>query len=560
MHDINTVFIILAFLTAAIVVLPIFHYLRINPIIGYMLAGILLGPHGLGVVEDSRDVAFLAELGVVFLLFAIGLDLTIERMRQMGIPALKVGVVQILLCSVIFIVVAWLFGQSLQAAIIIGGSLALSSTALCLRLLIDNKEHSSLFGQMAISILLVQDLAVVPMMTLTPLLRTPGVSIISALAISILKALMAITAMVFFGRYVLKQIYRVVSQTRNAELFTATTLFVLFACSYLTAQAGLSMALGAFLAGLLLAETEYHHQVESDMHPFRGILLGLFFTTVGINIDVSFMANNIFVVGMLAVGIVSLKAVAVFILGRLFHFSTSQSIRAGVLLSQGGEFAFIVLGLALNESLINQTTGQLLAGGIALSMVTTPFLLSQASLMVQRLFPNEASFHLFPTLQQLKDHVIIIGFGRIGQNTALLLEMQNIAYIGVDSNEHVVARARRAKKPVFYGDATQIRLLQSLSAENAKVIVISIDDPATALQISQHVVHLFPKINMVVRAHDEKHVQELSALGINAIALETTEISIQMSSLTLENYGLTGDDIAGIVDQFRQIRPEVNRT
>lgn len=560
MHDINTVFLILAFLTAAIVVLPIFHYLRINPIIGYMLAGILLGPHGLGVVENSQDVAFLAELGVVFLLFAIGLDLTFERMKQMGIPALKVGVVQILLCSVVFIIVAWFFGQSIQASIVIGSSLALSSTALCLRLLIDNKEHSSSFGQMAISILLVQDLAVVPMMTLTPLLHAPGVSIVSALAIASLKAIMAVVAMVFFGRYVLKQIYRVVSQTRNAELFTATTLFVLFACSYLTAQAGLSMALGAFLAGLLLAETEYHHQVESDMHPFRGILLGLFFTTVGINIDGNFMANNIFVVAILAIGIVALKAITVFVLGRWFHFSTSQSVRAGVLLSQGGEFAFIVLGLALKESLINQTTSQLLSGAIALSMVTTPFLLNQASSIVQRLFPHEGSFHLFPTLQKLKDHVIIIGFGRIGQNTALLLDMQNIPYVGIDSNEHVVARARKSKKPVFYGDATQIRLLQSLSAENAKVIVVSIDNPVIALQIAQHVVQLFPKITMVVRAHDEKHVQELSALGVNEIALETTEISIQISSLALEKYGLTGDDIAGIVDQFRQISPKINKT
>jgi monovalent cation:H+ antiporter-2, CPA2 family len=552
MHDLSTIFVILAFLASTIVIVPIFHYLRVNPIIGYMLTGILLGRHGLGVVENAQDVAFLAELGVVFLLFAIGLDLTMERMKQMGAPALRLGVTQIIFCSIIFALLSKFLGQSMQASVIIGGSLALSSTALCLRLLTDSKEHSSSYGQIAISILLAQDLAVVPMMTLTPLLHSPGMDIVTAMALAMLKALVAIIAMVFFGRYVLKQIYRVVSHTRNAELFTATTLFVLFGCSYVTAQVGLSMALGAFLAGLLLAETEYHHQVESDMHPFRGILLGLFFTTVGINIDIGFIANNFYSVFALSLGIITIKGLLIFALGRFFGFPMSQSIRVGVLLSQGGEFAFIVLGLALKEHLLAHTEGQLLFGAIGLTMVTTPFLLNQATLIVHRLFPHKASFHLFPELSALKDHVVIIGFGRIGQNIATILETQNFSYVGVDINEHLVALSRKNAKPVFYGDATHVRLLESLGAENAKVVIISIDDPFMSLRICHHMLKHFPGTKLVVRAHDDHHVEQLSNLGINTIALETTEISIQISALALEKYGLTAEDIATIIDQFRQ--------
>lgn len=551
MHDLEIVFLILAFLTAAIIILPIFHALKINPIIGYMLAGIILGPHGLAIVAHPEKVGFLAELGVLFLLFSIGLDLTISRIKQMGLPAVKVGLAQILLCACIFVVSAWLLGQNMKAAIIIGGCLTLSSTALCIRLLLDSKEQATAYGQMAISILLLQDLAVVPMMTLIPLFHAPGSSIALSLMLATIKAVVAVFAMIFFGRYGLKTIYKIVGRTKNAELFTVSTLFILFGCSFATAQAGLSMALGAFLAGLLLAETQYHLQVEADMHPFRGVLLGLFFVTVGLNIDMPYVLSHVPYMSALVVCIMALKGLAIVVLGLSFKFSTAQSLKAGALLSQGGEFAFIILGLALNESVVDREVGQMLGGAIAFSMVLTPLFVAATNAFLSWRFPEQTRADLFPELSLLEQHVVILGFGRIGQNIASILSKQQVHFVGVDRNEHVVTEARKRSPWIFYGNATHLRLLEALGVGRAKVVINCIDDPGKSLSICETMLKYFPNTKFVARARDEQHAKKLSQLGVSSIALETTEISIQISAVALEKYGFSGDEVVSIIEQFR---------
>lgn len=551
MHDLDVVVLILSFLTAAIIILPIFHALKINPIIGYMLAGIILGPHGLAVVAHPEHVGFLADLGVLFLLFSIGLDLTISRIKQMGLPAVKVGLAQILFCGLIFVISARLLGQNMKAAIIIGGCITLSSTALCIRLLLDTKEQATAYGQMAISILLLQDLAVVPMMTLIPLFHAPGSSIALSLVLAIIKAIIAVFAMIFFGRYGLKTIYTIVGKTKNAELFTVSTLFILFGCSFATAQAGLSMALGAFLAGLLLAETQYHLQVEADMHPFRGVLLGLFFVTVGLNIDIPYVMSHLAYMSALVVCIMVLKGFAIFVLGLSFKFSVPQSLKAGALLSQGGEFAFIILGLALNESIVDQEVGQMLGGAIACSMVLTPLFLAVINAFLRWHFPQETRADLFPEVRKLEEHVVILGFGRIGQNIASILNKQHVHFVGVDRNEHVVTEARKRSPWVFYGDATHLRLLESLGVGRAKVVINCIDDPTKSSSICETMLKYFPDIEFVSRARDERHAKKLRQLGISSIALETTEISIQISAVALEKYGFSGDEVVSIIEQFR---------
>lgn len=546
----SALFLILIFLASAIVIVSFFHTLRINPIIGYMLAGVLLGEHGFGVVVRKEEIATLAELGVIFLLFSIGLKLTLERLKHLGKDAILVGAFQIALCGAIFGACSLYLGLSMGPAIVVGVSLALSSTALALRLLMDERKMASSYGQTALAILLIQDLAVVPMMTLVPLLKNPDLSIMSALGIASLKAIFAVVAIVVLGRFGLKYVFHIVSATKNSELFTATSLFVLLACAFATQQAGISLALGAFLAGLLLAETAYYHQVEADMHPFQGILLGLFFATVGMNINIAFLIDNALAVALALLFLVALKTAAITLLCRWLGSPKGDALRIGILLSQGGEFAFILLGLALNEQLLPFETVQVLFGAIALSMITTPFLSK-----LTRLVSDGDDVYLSKSIEDeaktLRNHAIIVGFGRMGQSIAQIFSSQSVPFVGLDLDQRAVNKSRLRGQPVYFGDATNLGIYRSLKAQDASIVVLTIDEPRLILTIAEALKKTWPHLQIIARAHDEVLLHQLSRLGVESSVLETMETSLQMAGLSLSKMGLSELEISDILDNCR---------
>jgi len=476
---------VLIFLVAAVVVVPAFRRLRTSPVLGYLAAGIVIGPHGLAVIRDSESAHTLAEFGVVFLLFMIGLELSVERLRSLGRYVFGLGALQVTVTGFLIGGVAWALGASGEAAIIIGGGLALSSTAFVLQLLIERGERAASFGMISFAVLLFQDLAIVPLLMLVTLLGEGEGSFITAMGFAVVKAAVVLILVVGVGRLILRPVYRIIAETRSSELFVVTTLLVVLGTGWLVSLVGISMVLGAFLAGLLLSETEYRHQVEADIRPFRGILLGLFFITVGMSIDITLIQSELAQIALIVVGLMAGKSIVTAALCRGFGLPLGVSVRVGLLLSQGGEFGFILFLTAGAMGLLTPETTQILLASVTLTMVATPvmaYLGSRfASFMARR---EEVSVAGVGELtEDLHDHVLIAGFGRVGQAVAKILSAGGIPYVALDLDAARVAACRAKGIPVFFGDSSQIEILSSAGASRARGAVVTIDQPATADRI-----------------------------------------------------------------------------
>ena len=384
-QDLHNVLIILA---AAVLVVPIFQRLRSSPVLGYLVAGMLIGPSGLGIVSDVSGVVTLANFGVVFLLFTIGLELSIERLKAIRSHVFGLGTLQVVLTAGLFWLAARWLGQPRETAVILAGGLALSSTAIVLQILVERGEMPTRHGRVSFAILLLQDLAVVPLLTLVPLLASHDTRLAGALGLAGVKAVGTLIVILIVGRLILRPALRVVASAKSPELFTGVTLLVVLGVSYVTELAGLSMALGAFLAGLLIAETEYRHQVEGDIEPFRGILLALFFMTIGMSIDLVLIKENAIIVLMLVTALVAGKAIVMTALCRAFGFPIAVSTHVGLSLGQGGEFAFVLFSLAMTLGVMPLETGQMMLAVVALSMALTPFLMTAGRRLAVVLTPK----------------------------------------------------------------------------------------------------------------------------------------------------------------------------
>lgn len=557
-----SLFDVLWLLLASVIFVPIFQKLPGgSPVLGYLAAGILIGPYGLSIIRHVHGTKAIAEFGVVFLLFNIGLELSVERLSSMKKYVFGLGSAQVLVTAVVVgLVTHYVCGQPGPAAIVIGNGLALSSTAVVLQVLQERGESTSRHGRATFSVLLFQDLAVVVLLILIPLI-SPNSSkggvgfqaIAEALGLAAVKAVVAISAIIAGGRLLLRPIYKQIAENQNAEIFSANTLLVILGTSLLTARAGLSMALGAFLAGLLLAETEFSLQVESDIAPYRGLLLGLFFMTVGMSIDPKLLVSNFPLISGTLGLLIGGKTILVALVGRLFGISIISAVRVGLLLAPGGEFAFVAFGEAVNQAIMSPQLSSLLFLVVGISMALTPWLAAGGQLIASR-FEQHDVRSLLPVESEtddLQDHIIICGFGRVGQIIAQLLSERLIPFVALDVRSDRVAVGRALDLPVYFGDAGSREVLHKVGAERACAAAITLDTPGANYRTVWALSKYFPNVKTFVRAHDVDHGLNLEKAGATAVVPETLEPSLQLAAAVLAQAKLPMSEIAATINEFR---------
>ena len=553
MHQTEILYDVLVLLVAAVLVVPAFRRLKTSPVLGYLTAGILVGPFGLALIRDSAGAHTLAEFGVVFLLFMIGLELSLERLRSLAHYVFGLGALQVIVTACLIAGIALAFGATTNAAIVIGGGLALSSTAFVLQLLIERGERAEPFGMVSFSILLFQDLAIVPMLMLVTLLGQGDSSFITAVGLAVMKAALALVLVIGVGRLVLRPVYRIIANTHSSELFVATTLLVVLGAGWLMSLVGISMALGAFLAGLLLSESEYRHQVEADIRPFRGIFLGLFFMTVGMSIDVVLIYNKLSVIALIVVSLMVGKTIVTGLLCYAFRSSVGQSVQVGLLLSQGGEFGFILFLAASGLGILSTDLTQILLASVTLTMAATP-----AMAWAGERFAAYWSHRERETVagaeqiaEGLEDHVLIAGFGRVGQTVAKILTAGGIPYVALDMDTPRIAACRERGFPVFFGDASLVEVLSTAGAGRARGAVITIDQTATADRIVAALQESSPDLPVVVRARDLPHSRRLEEAGATQAVPETLESSLQLGAIAMTSMGARPEEVTEILQELR---------
>jgi CPA2 family monovalent cation:H+ antiporter-2 len=554
--------------TAGIVV-PMVRRWGLSPILGYLGAGAVLGPLGLGsignafpvfswfTIRDAQNVAGIAELGIVFLLFLIGLELSLPRLSTMRRLVIGLGGSQVLLTSALIAGAAVAAGKNPSEAIVLGASLSLSSTAIVLELLSNQERLTTSVGRASLSVLLAQDLAVIPILLFVSILAAQSSrSVFASLASALLQAVIALTVIVVFGRVLLRPLFRLVATARSSELFIAAVLFVIVAAGVIAEQAGLSMALGAFVAGLLLAETEYRKAIEATVAPFKGLLLGIFFFTVGMNIDFrELLREPLWLLGSV-VGLIVLKALLLTGLGRLFRLSWPVATETGLLLGPGGEFAFVGIGMAAAAGLIEPRLASFTLAVTSVTMALTPLLSFGARHLAARLTSGKAidpELTARPAVGQ--QHAIVVGYGRVGKVVCALLREHGIPYVAADSDALTVTRDRRDNHDVYYGDAADPRFLETCGLAKATGVIITIHTASAIDDVVEHVRELRPDILIVSRARDETHARHLYSLGATDAVPETIEASLQLSEAALVGLGVaTGLAIASIHEKRDKIR------
>lgn len=555
MHGSEALFDVLSLLLAAVVLVPLFQRFGVPSVLAYLTAGIVLGPYTPGPVVDLEVTRSLAEFGVVFLLFAIGMELPLSRLRTMRHYILGLGMAQVAASAALILVIALYFGLGANVALVVGVTLAFSSTATVLAILVERGEAVAHHGRVAVAVLIFQDLAVVPVLVLLPLLAGEGRHVGEALALAGGKVALVMAAIFVVGRFLLRPAYRFIAGARNPEVFTAANLLLVLTVAWVTGEAGMSMALGAFLAGLLLADSRYRHQVEADIEPFRGLLLGLFFMTVGMSINLPFVAEKVGLVLGLTAGTMAVKAVVLVLLCRMMKVGWADGLRVGFLLAQGGEFAFVVFGRAAELKLLDGGLGQALVASVALSMVLTPALAALGRRLALRFAPTERGAEPIPdSARHLADHVVIAGYGRVGRAIARLLTEHDIPFIALDMDADRVAAARAAGIPVYFGDAGRTGILRSVGINQARAAVITVNEARQAERAISCMRQTAPDLPIVARARDRVQEQVLGEIGATAVIPETVEASLQMAGSVLRQAGIDEEAVERSLKGYRNRR------
>lgn len=569
-HTIPHLHEIAIFLVAAGIIVPLLHRSRISPVLGYLFIGALVGPFGLGlfvdtlpwlrhvVISDLAGVQSLAEFGVIFLLFMIGLELSFDRLWAMRRLVFGLGSLQVLITSLVIGLIAWGFGNTPAASMVLGCCLALSSTAIVMQILMDRRQLASPLGRSSFSILLMQDLAVVPILFLVGVLGSHSQENLGlAFLGSLLQAVLVIGGIYFGGRLLLRPLFHMAARARSAEMFMAATLLVVIGAASITGASGLSMALGAFLAGVLLADTEFRHEVEVNIEPFKGLLLGLFFMSVGMGIDYRLVLDEWFWLLLSVLGLFTLKSLITASLCLAFGIPRSVSLEAGLLLGQGGEFAFLVVGLASGLGLLPTDVAQFMLIVTGLTMIITPLIAHTASRLAALLekpagpTPTDGTGNL-EALQDWKGHVLIAGFGRVGQLVARALDADGVSWLALDSRAMHVAVERAKGKQVYYGDASRLELLRRAHADSACVIVLTMDN-AEVMELVVGIVRAeWPEVPLVARARDVAHAQRLLKLGADDVIPEALEGGLQVAGHVLQKLGATESAATRRIDALRE--------
>ena len=539
------------YLLAAIISVPISKRLGFGSVLGYLAAGIIIGPFGFGFIHEPQHILHFAELGVVFLLFVIGLELKPSRLWVMRKMVFGLGTAQVLVSALVLGLLAWLYGLGATTSVVIGLILALSSTAFVLQMLAEKKQLTSHYGRAAFSILLLQDLAVIPLLAILPLL---GVKAAMSSGFDLTGAgigIATIAALIIGGRILLKPTLHMVAAAGIPELFTATALLVVIGAALLMEVAGMSMVLGAFLAGMLLADSEYRHQLEADIAPFKGLLLGLFFIAVGMSVNINLLLEVPAKILLFVAALMLAKALVLIPLARLFGMCDwRNALSLAAVMSQGGEFAFVLFAVAARERLVPAALIDELILAVAVSMLLTPFVY-----LLNEHFGKTLEKPAEPEFDEPPDdrhEVIIAGFGRVGQIVGRLLTSIDKPFTALEIDSSQVDIVRRYGNSVHFGDATRPEVLRAAGAGTAKILVLATAAMATSLQIAATARRQFPNLTIVARAHNRRHAHKLMDIGVDHIIRDTLLSSIAMGEVVLDGLGLDENDVRQVSDMFRE--------
>ena len=571
----TTLGVILLYLLAAVLGVVVCRSLRLPPVLGYLAVGVLVGPNALSLAQrsESRAIAYLAEFGVVFLMFVIGLDFSLPKLRSMrrhvfGLGAAQVGLTLLVAMLASMALAHWLPRQwpiSWQAAFALGGALAMSSTAIVVKMLKERGELQTEHGQRTIGVLLFQDLAVVPLLVLIPALGSPPERLLMDLLVASLKAVVLITMLLTFGQKIMSWWLTLVARRKSGELFILNILLITLGLAWLTQLAGLSLALGAFMAGMLIAETPYRHQVETDIKPFHDVLLGLFFITVGMMLDWRLVIAHWPLVLMLITLPVFLKLAVVFVAARVLGGNAGLSLRTALYLAQAGEFGFVLLTLVKEKHLLAPQLLNPILASMVVSMLIAPFLIMRADKIVARFVRNEwmqqsiAMTEVARKSIAVAEHVIICGYGRCGQNMARILEQQNIPYVALDLDPDRVQRATNAGHSVVFGDASRAQTLVAAGIARASAVVITYLDTANAFRVLSTVRSISPTLPVIVRTQDDHELNALQAAGATEVVPEAIEGSILLAVHALAIMGMPLKKVIDIVQEQRAARYQLLR-
>jgi len=551
---------ILILLGAAVMAVAVCRLLALPPILGYLMVGLALGPNALGVVAGDEATRHLAEFGVVFLMFSIGLEFSLSKLRVMRREVFGLGFAQVAFtiaaCTALPLLLG---GGDWISGLAVGGVLAMSSTAVVSRLLVERMELDTAHGRAVVGVLLFQDLAVVPLLILVPVLAQPAAGIGAAIAIALAKAVFVLAALLLVGPRVMRAWFGLVARRKSTELFVLNVLLVILAMAFLTGLAGLSLALGAFLAGMLISETEYRYRVEDEIKPFRDVLLGLFFVTVGMMLDLRLVAEQAQLVLTLLVALIAFKFTLIALLARAFGISPGGALRTALALAQGGEFGFVLLAQAGAAGVVGETLGQPLLAAMVLSMIATPFMIGASNRIVLRFASSEwmlRSLEMHQVAVQslgTERHVIILGYGRNGQHIARMLDAEKVRYVALDLDPERVREAALAGDTVVFADSSRREALIAAGVLRAAAVVVTFAETAEAMRAIAHVHSLNPAVPVVARARDEADIARLTAAGASEIVPEALESGLMLASHTLVWVGVP---LSRVVRRVRAIRDE----
>lgn len=539
------------YLFAAVIAVPIAARLGIGAVLGYLLAGIAIGPWGLGFISDVEEILHFSELGVVFLMFIIGLELKPSKLWELRRSIFGVGAAQVIFSAAILGGLLWLTDFSWQAALIGGIGLAMSSTAMALQLMRDKGMNRNESGQLGFSVLLFQDLAVIPALALVPLLAGGDSGHTDWMKVGM--KVLAFAGMLVGGRYLLRPIFRFIAASGVREVFTAAALLLVLGSALFMDALGLSMALGTFIAGILLAESEYRHELEIAIDPFKGLLLGLFFISVGMALNLGVLYTHIVEILIGVVALVSIKAGVLYLLSRIFGLRSSERLQFSGVLSQGGEFAFVLFSAASSAKLFSGDQMPLLLVTVTLSMMTTPLLMQGVDKILERRFNEVDENEEKPFVEDDKPQVIVVGFGRFGQVVARLLMANEKRITVLERDISAVSLMRKYGYKVYYGDATELELLRAAGAETAQSIVITCNGPEDSMEIVHLCQHHFPHLQILARARGRVEAHELLQAGVSQFSRETFSSALELGRKALMTLGMHPHQAFRAQQHFRRL-------
>ncbi len=539
----------LLFIGSSLILVPLFQRLGFGSVLGYLIAGIIIGPYGIKLIQDSESIMHFSELGVTLLLFVIGLEIQPRKLWSMRRHLLGLGGLQVILTSLVFALAAMGFGLSVLMSFVIGFGLSLSSTAFAVQTLVEKKQFNTDFGRSSFAILLTQDLFAIPALAIIPALSaSPSGSGFSMQ--SSLMALGIIILLVLASLYLIRPVFRLIAATHSREVFTAAALFIVLGVAALMQSVGLSAALGTFLAGVLLADSEYRHELEANIEPFKSLLMGLFFIAVGMSVNIELFTEKSVLILSLTVGYLFIKSLIIYFIGRFFALKHENSKMMALSIAQGGEFAFVIFAIATKTLLIQLEIVDILTVVITFSMALNPILSLLNSFLIRRKFGKVEKHY-----DEIKDEapeVIIAGFGRFGQIFARILRAQNIPFVAMDHDSQQIELVRKFGSKVYYGDVSRMDLLEAAGIMKAKYFVLAIDDVEASVRTAKIICEQFPHIKLFARARNRGHTYDLMNLNIKHVKRELLDSSIYFVQDLLVEMGFAADKAAVIVEKFKQ--------